>query len=172
MEAVLADMKNLFASTQHKSKSIRVSVLLNKVLGYYNNVFETRKIDFDLKNIGNGVVVINMPEALLMTIFINILDNALYWLEDEGVKEKKIRITINSDENYMVFSDNGPGIYPEEKEKIFEAFFTGIDGRGLGLYICRQFLDRYDYAINVVDDFKYSLGGADFQINFYKKDEW
>ena len=66
-----------------------------------------------------------MPEALLMTIFINILDNALYWLEDEGVKEKKIRITINSDENYMVFSDNGPGIYPEEKEKIFEAFFTG-----------------------------------------------
>lgn len=174
MEAVLADMKNLFASTQHKSKTIRVSVLLNKVLGYYNNVFETKKIDFDLKNIGNSVVVINMPEALLMTIFINILDNALYWLEDEGVKEKKIRITINSDENYMVFSDNGPGIYPEEKEKIFEAFFTGkgIDGRGLGLYICRQFLDRYDYTINVVDDFKYSLGGADFQIDFNKKDEW
>lgn len=173
MEAVLADMKNLFASTQHKSKSIRVSSLLNKVLGYYNNVFETKKIDFDLKNIGNSIVVINMPEALLMTIFINILDNALYWLEDEGVKEKKIRITINSDENYMVFSDNGPGIYPEEKEKIFEAFFTGkgMEGRGLGLYICRQFLDRYDYAIDVVDDYEYSLGGADFRIDFNKKDE-
>lgn len=83
MEAVLADMKNLFASTQHKSKSIRVSVLLNKVLGYYSNVFETKKIDFDLKNIGNSVVVINMPEALLMSIFINILDNALYWLEEK-----------------------------------------------------------------------------------------
>lgn len=173
MEAVLADMKNLFASTQHKSKSIRVSSLLNKVLGYYNNVFETKKIDFDLKNIGNSIVVINMPEALLMTIFINILDNALYWLEDEGVKEKKIRITINSDENYMVFSDNGPGIYPEEKEKIFEAFFTGkgMEGRGLGLYICRQFLDRYDYAIDVVDDYEYSLGGANFRIDFNKKDE-
>lgn len=173
MEAVLADMKNLFASTQHKSKSIRVSALLNKVLGYYNNVFETKKIDFDLKNIGNSIVVINMPEALLMTIFINILDNALYWLEDEGVKEKKIRISINSDENYMVFSDNGPGIYPEEKEKIFEAFFTGkgMEGRGLGLYICRQFLDRYDYAIDVADDYEYSLGGADFRIDFNKKDE-
>lgn len=173
MEAVLADMKNLFASTQHKSKSIRVSALLNKVLGYYNNVFETKKIDFDLKNIGNSIVVINMPEALLMTIFINILDNALYWLEDEDVKEKKIRISINSDENYMVFSDNGPGIYPEEKEKIFEAFFTGkgMEGRGLGLYICRQFLDRYDYAIDVEDDYEYSLGGADFRIDFNKKDE-
>ena len=173
MEAVLADMKNLFASTQHKSKSIRVSTLLNKVLGYYNNVFEMKKIDFDLKNIGNSILVINMPEALLMTIFINILDNALYWLEDEGVKEKKIRITINSDENYMVFSDNGPGIYPEEKEKIFEAFFTGkgMEGRGLGLYICRQFLDRYDYAIDVVQDYEYSLGGADFRIDFNKKDE-
>ncbi len=173
MEAVLADMKNLFASTQHKSKSIRVSAMLNKVLGYYNNVFEMKKIDFELKNIGNSIVVINMPEALLMTIFINILDNALYWLEDEGVKEKKIRISINSDENYMVFSDNGPGIYLEEKEKIFEAFFTGkgMEGRGLGLYICRQFLDRYDYAIDVVDAYEYSLGGADFRIDFNKKDE-
>lgn len=173
MEAVLADMKNLFASTQHKSKSIRVSNLLNKVLGYYNNVFETKKIDFELKNVGNSIVVINMPEALLMTIFINILDNALYWLEDEEVKEKKIRITINSDENYMVFSDNGPGIYQEEKEKIFEAFFTGkgMEGRGLGLYICRQFLDRYDYTIDVADGFEYSLGGADFRIDFNIKDE-
>lgn len=173
MEAVLADMKNLFASTQHKSKSIRVSILLNKVLGYYNSVFEMKKIYFEFNNIGNGVVVINMPEALLMTIFINILDNALYWLEDEGKKEKKIKITINSDENYMVFSDNGPGIYPEEKEKIFEAFFTGkgVEGRGLGLYICRQFLDRYDYTIDVWDNFNYSLGGADFRIDFNKKDE-
>lgn len=173
MEAVLADMKNLFASTQHKSKSIRVTVLLNKVLGYYNTVFEAKKINFELNNIGNSIVIINMPEALLMTIFINILDNALYWLEDEGGKEKKIKITINSDENYMVFSDNGPGIYPEEKEKIFEAFFTGkgLEGRGLGLYICRQFLDRYDYSIDVCDDFEYSLGGADFRIDFNKKDE-
>lgn len=173
MEAVLADMKNLFASTQHKSKSIRVSVLLNKVLGYYNSVFELKNIRFELNNIGNGIVVINMPEALLMTIFINILDNALYWLEDEGGKEKKIKITINADENYMVFSDNGPGIYPEEKEKIFEAFFTGkgVEGRGLGLYICRQFLDRYDYFIDVCDDYEYSLGGADFRIDFNKKDE-
>ena len=173
MEAVLADMKNLFASTQHKSKSIRVAVLLNKVLGYYNNVFETKNIEFELNSIGNSIMVINMPEALLMTIFINILDNALYWLEDEGKKEKNITITINSDENYMVFSDNGPGIYSEEKEKIFEAFFTGkgIEGRGLGLYICRQFLDRYDYTIDVWDDFKYSLGGADFRIDFNKEDE-
>lgn len=46
-----------------------------------------------------------------------------------------------------------------------------MEGRGLGLYICRQFLDRYDYAIDVVDDYEYSLGGANFRIDFNKKDE-
>ena len=63
--------------------------------------------------------------------------------------------------------------YQEEKEKIFEAFFKGkgIEGRGLGLYICRQFLDRYDYSIDVIDNSEYSLGGADFRIDFNKKDE-
>lgn len=173
MEAVLVDMKNLFSSTQHKSKTIRVAVLLDKVLGYYRTIFDSRGIKFSTKVIGDKVLAINMPEALLMTIFINILDNALYWLEDEGRAEKEIRITINADENYVLFSDNGPGIYSDETEKVFEAFFTGkgLEGRGLGLYICRQFLDRYDYSIQVCENNKFCLSGANFLIDFNKKDE-
>ena len=173
MEAVLVDMKNLFSSTQHKSKTIRVAVLLDKVLGYYRTIFDGRGIKFSTKVIGDRALAINMPEALLMTIFINILDNALYWLEDEGRTDKEIRITVNSDENYVLFSDNGPGIYSDEMEKVFEAFFTGkgVEGRGLGLYICRQFLDRYDYSIQVCASNEFCLSGANFLIDFNKKDE-
>lgn len=173
MEAVLVDMKNLFSSTQHKSKIIRVAALLDKVLGYYRTIFDSRGIKFSTRIIGDKILAINMPEALLMTIFINILDNALYWLEDEGKLEKEIRIVINSEENYVLFSDNGPGIYSDENEKIFEAFFTGkgLEGRGLGLYICRQFLDRYDYAIQVCENNEFCLSGANFLIDFNKKDE-
>ena len=78
---------------------------------------------------------------------------------------------MNSDEQYIVFADNGPGIYPEEKEKIFEAFFTGkgLEGRGLGLYICRQFMERYEYSIEVIEGTPDCLCGANFLLNFFKE---
>lgn len=171
MDDLLVDMKCLFASTQRKSKQLRVSEVLNKVIGYYKNLLNNRKIGFEVENIGTNPLVITMPEALLMTIFINIFDNAIYWLEDDAKEDKQIKITVNSDEQYIVFADNGPGIYPDEKEKIFEAFFTGkgLEGRGLGLYICRQFMERYDYSIEVIEGTPDCLSGANFLLNFFKE---
>ena len=171
MNDLLVDMKCLFASTQRKSRQLRVSEILNKVIGYYKTLLNNRKIDFEINNIGTNPLVIIMPEALLMTIFINIFDNAIYWLEDDAKENKQIKITVNSDEQYIVFADNGPGIYPEEKEKIFEAFFTGkgLEGRGLGLYICRQFMERYEYSIEVIEGTPDCLCGANFLLNFFKE---
>ncbi len=171
MDDILGDMKSLFASTQRKVKQLRVAEILNKVLGYYKNLFKNKKIDFEIKTIGNSPLVISMPEALLMTIFINILDNAIYWLENENKEIKNIKITINCDEQYIIISDNGPGIFQEEEEKIFEAFFTGkgLEGRGLGLYICRQFMERYDYKITSINNTSDCLSGANFLLDFNKE---
>ena len=171
MDDFLVNMKSLFASTQRKVKQLRATEILDKVLGYYKALFKTKNIEFDIKYIANNPLVVSMPEALLMTIFINILDNAIYWLENEDKEIKQIKITLNSDEQYIVISDNGPGIFDEENEKIFEAFFTGkgLDGRGLGLYICRQFMERYDYKISSIKDTPDCLSGANFLLDFNKE---
>lgn len=173
MESILRDMQALFSSSKQPAKNMRFSSVLDKVWGYYSNLFESKNIKFEVKNIGDSPLVIKIPEALILTILINIFDNTIYWLEDEGRKEKEVKITINSDESYVLFSDNGPGIFQEENEKIFEAFFTGkgIEGRGLGLYICRQFLDRYDYKISVDYKNENKLSGANFLIDFSKQGE-
>ncbi len=44
------------------------------------------------------------------------------------------------------FKDSGPGLAPEELDKIFQPFYStkeGIQGLGLGLPICQKILDRY-----------------------------
>ena len=44
------------------------------------------------------------------------------------------------------FEDTGPGLSPEDQDKIFEPFYStkqGIQGLGLGLPICQKILDRY-----------------------------
>ncbi len=45
----------------------------------------------------------------------------------------------------LSIADNGAGIHPSVKKKIFEAFFTtkGTAGNGLGLWVCQEIVDRH-----------------------------
>ena len=45
----------------------------------------------------------------------------------------------------LSIADNGAGINPSVKKKIFEAFFTtkGTAGNGLGLWVCQEIVDRH-----------------------------
>ena len=85
----------------------------------------------------------------------------------------KIVITLDGDKKQLVFSDNGPGIHEEDKPFIFEAFYSGKeDGRGLGLYIARQLLQRMGYTISLAEiSSEKVLNGANFVINFVKSDD-
>ena len=55
--------------------------------------------------------------------------------------------------------DSGLGIPPAEQDRIFEKFFRldpsmtrGVGGTGLGLYICRELVDRMQGRISVASD--------------------
>ena len=87
--------------------------------------------------------------------------------------EKKITITLDGNNQQVIFSDNGPGIRNDDKPFIFEAFYSGKeDGRGLGLYIARQLLQRMGYSISLAEiDSEKVLPGANLVINFVKSDE-
>ena len=73
----------------------------------------------------------------------------------------------------MIFSDNGPGINKDDAPYIFEAFYSSKEeGRGLGLYIERQLLERIDYSIWLADiKADMILSGANFVVSFVKQDE-
>ena len=64
---------------------------------------------------------------------------------------------------HITVSDNGPGVPEDNRDKIFEPFFTSrADGTGLGLAIARQIIEEHEGTI-VVD--RSHLGGARFTIS-------
>jgi two-component system phosphate regulon sensor histidine kinase PhoR len=78
----------------------------------------------------------------------NVLHNAVKFSPEGG----KVRIAVDAEttEDQVVLSieDNGPGIHPNELERIFERFYRGDEARGtpgtgLGLAIARHIMEAH-----------------------------
>jgi signal transduction histidine kinase len=98
---------------------------------------------------------------LLMTAILNLLDNAIWWLQ-KNPDEKILKITIKKDSPsraLIIVSDNGPGIDPSDLPYLGEAFYTRKPkGTGLGLFISKRVME----ANNGVVEFGFYPNDPDF----------
>lgn len=170
IQSQMKDVQLLFPSTKSKTKSIDVKTILDKVHNLYKRAFRENHISVDYDTTTCPLVV-KTTDAVLLQVFINLFDNALYWLKTVN-GDRRILITLDGNQQRLIFSDSGPGVKPDDVNYIFEAFYSGKgeEGRGLGLYIARQLLDRYDYSITLAEFSKDRLlKGANFVLEFVKE---
>jgi signal transduction histidine kinase len=104
-------------------------------------------------------VHVKMVRATLGQILANLIDNSIYWLvRDKGPsKGGVIDVQLKNTEKgfTIIFSDDGPGVSPEDQDRIFEPYFTRKpNGMGLGLYIARLVIEPYGKLI-------YKEGGSE-----------
>lgn len=90
----------------------------------------------------------------LVNTFINIMDNALKYANGKAIL--KIVLSVHSNHVTIFFKDNGIGIPPEYREKVFDKFFrvpTGnrhdVKGYGLGLSYVKQVIVQHKGTISV-----------------------
>jgi signal transduction histidine kinase len=173
VEAQMKDIQLLFTSSKQRAHNIKVKEILEKVIKIYKRSLSNYKITCEIKETGSPVVA-KCTDAVLLQLCINLIDNSIYWLGVTHKDIKKIEILLDGKENKMIFSDTGPGIDKDDVPYIFEPFYSakGEDGRGLGLYIARQLLERYDYSIELAElKLEKVLSGANFKISFLKSEE-
>ena len=168
----MGDIQLLFKSSKQRRRNIRFTDLLEKVEKIYSRTLKRENINYNVVKIGSPIIA-KCTDAVILQLLINLFDNAIYWLGMPDMAEKQITITLDGNNQQVIFSDNGPGIRDDDKPFIFEAFYSGKeDGRGLGLYIARQLLQRMGYSISLAEiDSEKVLPGANFVINFVKSDE-
>ncbi|MBI1222889.1 MAG: ATP-binding protein [Bacteroidetes bacterium] len=85
-------------------------------------------------------------------VFVNVVDNAIHWLNQGNPEEKIIR--LHADETAIYISNNGPEIQARDKQRIFELGFSRKQkgstlGSGMGLHISREVLNAENYNISL-----------------------
>lgn len=86
----------------------------------------------------------------LNQVFLNILNNAIHAIKDEGVID--IRTSADDSQITVVISDSGHGIPKDHLREIFDPFFTTKDlgeGTGLGLAISHRVISEHHGKIEV-----------------------
>ena len=101
---------------------------------------------------------VRMVKGMIVQIMENLLNNSIYWLDQErkfnGNFLPEINITIDTQKKAIKVSDNGPGIPPSRKEEVFQPFFTTKppgEGKGMGLYISLE-IAKYHGAELILSD--------------------
>ena len=168
----MGDVQILFKSSRRRRKVQKIEPVLDRIHKIYGTLLDERRIRYRKVTAGRSPLVANTTDGVVMQVLINLFDNAAYWLETVDLAEREICVTLDSDRSELVFADSGPGVDPEDLPYIFDPFYSGKgqEGRGLGLYIARQLLDRYQYSIAVAEDDRKLLPGSNFVVSFVKED--
>lgn len=97
-------------------------------------------------------------EKWISLVIEQVLSNALKYTANGGIRIRGLdrqREETKGQAVYVVIEDDGIGIRKEDLPRIFERGFTGYNGRfdrkstGIGLYLCRQIMDRLGHTILV-----------------------
>lgn len=106
-------------------------------------------------------------EALVYPVFVNLINNARYWVCQWSKGQRKILLTVVN--HKVVVADDGPGVDEDDVSELFTIFFTrkAKGGRGVGLYLCKANLAQGRHSISYETDEKNKvLPGANFVLDF------
>lgn len=159
--STMASLRNLQASTD------RMTRLVSQLLALARNEPQAeqamRRDTLDLGALASNITMEWVPHALekqidlgfeaaaaavtlcgdaarLKDLLDNLIDNAVRYTQSGG----QITVSVHSDNGHprLVVTDNGPGIPFEQRERVFERFYSvlghGAEGSGLGLAIVQE----------------------------------
>jgi two-component system nitrogen regulation sensor histidine kinase NtrY len=128
-----------------------VNEILEKLVSTYTSVYQNiqfkAKFDVDLPPL------VKLDVEQIKRVFVNIMDNALQVMSNEG--EIEIVTNYNAESRFITIeiADNGPGISDEDKQKVFLPYFSKkSSGTGLGLAIAHNIVEEHNGLISITDN--------------------
>jgi signal transduction histidine kinase len=139
LERLVGDVLDLAKLDAHRftvlEEEVDMSRLCERAYAAFGEVARHREIDYRREFAASPVIVTDGDRVL--QIISNLLSNAFRWTPEGG----RVSLALDSANGSVsvVVSDSGPGVSPEERERIFRPFWSRDgSGTGLGLAIARE----------------------------------
>lgn len=167
-------VENLLLAARLENTSIDIQPEKIKLLHFLNGIREsilakTQQVKFEL--LIEKQTTIFADSKGMTSVFINLIENAIKY------SDKPVSISIQhvseTKSDRITISDNGWGIPPMEKKKVFDKFYRignedtrKTKGTGLGLYIINRIIKSHKGTINISDNHP---KGTTFTVSLPKK---
>lgn len=157
--------------SDYQVKQLDLAELIRVVINEKRRLFIRSHIFPKIEEETPGVEVVTDPKWLKF-ILEQLIQNAVKYIM-QIKDEAYLRFSITEEEHTILLSiaDEGPGIPKQDLPRIFDAFFTGENGRkfaeatGMGLYLVQVILDHLHHSYEVES----KVGsGTTFYIRFQK----
>jgi signal transduction histidine kinase len=116
--------------------------------------------------LGSNLPQINADRMQMQQMILNLVKNGTDAMRGAPPDERRLDIFTSSDGKSVVslrVQDSGIGIDPEDRDKIFNSFFTTKStGTGLGLSICRSIVESHGGSLRLA---KSSPKGSSFEVS-------
>ncbi len=162
------DAQQDYARVGRLNEQVQLEQIVEDTLTLQAGSIDRHSLDI-VKDFGETQPVI-VQKSKLIHILINLFKNAKEAMTDNLPHDKEITIRTYQDEEhvYLSISDEGEGIIPENRSKIFNhGFTTKSEGHGYGLHTCANYMSEMDGKIRVESE---GIGkGAIFTLVFPKQ---
>jgi signal transduction histidine kinase len=149
---VIRSVRAMFKSDVHGRVWLSINDLVREVL-------KVLEVDLRMQGVSvstelrEGLPKILGDRGQLQQVFLNLVTNAMEAMTVIGrVRSLRLTSDINSKSSGVVVTveDSGTGIDKQNKDDIFETFFTTkATGTGMGLTICRSIIQSHDGSLEV-----------------------
>jgi C4-dicarboxylate-specific signal transduction histidine kinase len=144
---VIAGIRAMFRRSEQASAYYDVNVLIREVLALVNGELKSNKVEARIE-LSDGIPEILADRVQLQQVVLNLMMNAI---EAMGSVQNGARVLgVNSEvrdgrDILITVKDSGPGIEPDNLDRIFDRFFTTkSNGMGMGLSICRSIVEAHN----------------------------
>ena len=142
MSAIAEAFSNFAQMPAQKNEKLNIVEIIKLALDVFNEEY----ISF---NSDKEEIIANFDRTQLIRVITNLVKNGIQ------ANATSIKISVNDITNFVkiIVSDNGIGINPENKAKIFEPkFTTKTSGMGLGLSMVKNIVETYKGSINFTSE--------------------
>lgn len=154
-----------------ENKQMKIKPGKYDLVSFVKQIFESlvplageKRIEYHF-SVGEDIPDIYFDGSMIEKVFWNVLSNAFKYTPEEGRVDINVEtVTLEKEKQQIQYArvsirDNGPGIPPEELEKIFDRFYQAEfkndkkkRGTGLGLSIAKEMLELNQGCIEVESD--------------------